>query len=140
MQKLRLQNTYNKETNSFDRDKFEVRETDGTISGKVSISTKKGDKWVSKPMPFTAFKSRIDVDTIDALLYSNGQVFEADISLTVDSFTDRETNKEVSYFKIIINEARSGSAKSVDAHSKAKGNGYAPESDLDEEGSETIPF
>ena len=132
MQKLRLQNTYNKETNSFDRDKFEVRETDGTISGKVSISTKKGDKWVSKPMPFTAFKSKIDVGTMEALLNSNGKTFEADFNIAADSFTDKE-GKEVTYLKLIINEAK---GEAIPQHSVDKGNNFlSDEGDLDQ-----IPF
>ena len=88
-------------------------------------------------MPFTAFKSKIDVDTVEAILYSKGQPFEADCNIVVDSFMDKETNKEVVYFKLIINEARGGAAKPVDAHSQAKGNGFQPQSDdIDDE----IPF
>ena len=41
MQKLKLQNSWDDQSESFDKDKFEIRETDGTISGKVSISSKK---------------------------------------------------------------------------------------------------
>lgn len=134
MQKLKLQNPWNKETKSFDKDKFEVRETDGTISGKVSISSKKGDKWISKPIPFTAFKSKINVGTMDALLNSNGQSFEADFNIVVDSFVDKETGKEVSYFKLIINEAKS---EGVSKHVQDKGNGFQPQV---EEESDSIPF
>lgn len=134
MQKLKLQNAWNREAKSFDKNQFELRETEGTISGKVLISTKKGEKWLSKPLPFTAFKSKIDVDTMDAILYSKGQVFEADCNIVVDSFIDKETNKEVTYLKLIINEARGGMAKPVDAHSQAKGNGFQPQpDDIDDE-------
>jgi hypothetical protein len=127
MQKLKLQNTWNKETKSFDRDKFELRETDGTISGKMQISSKKGDKWLSKPIPFTAFKSKIDFNTIDTIICSKGQIFEAKCNIVVDSFIDKATNKEITYFKLIINEAWNGDKKSIDAHSQAKANGFAPE-------------
>lgn len=135
MQKLRLQNKWNEQTNSFDRNSFELKETDGTISGKVSISSKKGDRWISKAIPFVAFKSKLDVDTTNALLYSKGEVFEADFNLAIDSFTDKKTNKEVQYFKIIINKAKSSD---MDAHNKAKANGY--QSDSMEDTDDTIPF
>ena len=75
MQKLKLQNSWDDQSKSFDKDKFEIRETDGTISGKVSISSKKGDKWISKPIPFTAFKSKIDEETKATLLQSGNSPF-----------------------------------------------------------------
>ena len=106
MQKLKLQNSWDDQSKSFDKDKFEIRETDGTISCKVSISSKKGDKWISKPMPFTAFKSKIDEETKATLLQSDNQPFQADFNLAVDSFADKVSGKEISYFKIIINQAR----------------------------------
>jgi len=137
MQKLKLQNVYNKQTKSFDKNVFEIRETDGTISGKVSISGKKGDKWISKPMPFTVFKSKVDADTIDTILHSKGQVFEAECNIVVDSFTDKETNKEVTYLKLIINKAVAEKSTPISKHSVHKGNGYQPqEEDQDDE----IPF
>jgi len=103
MQKLRLQNTYNEDTNSFDKNKFELRESDKTISGKVSISSKKGEVWLSKPLPFIAFKSQIDDETKRALLNSGGQMFEAEFGLMVDSF--EADGKEVKYIKLVINKA-----------------------------------
>jgi len=133
MQKLKLQNTWNKEAKSFDKDKFEVRETDGTISGKVSISSKKGDKWISKPIPFVAFKSKIDEETALALLHSAGKPFEAEFNLAVDSFTDKE-GKEVSYFKIIINR---GEGEGISKHSVDKGSYQQEQEDLLDD---QIPF
>jgi len=134
MQKLKLQNTWNKETKSFDRDQFELRETDGTISGKVQISSKKGDKWLSKPFPFTAFKSKIDSETTDALLNSGGKSFEAEFNIAVDSFVDKDTGKEVIYFKLIINKAK---GEGISQHAVDKGNGFVSEAeDLTDE----IPF
>ena len=129
MQKLKLQNKYNKDTKSFDKGVFELRETDGTISGKVQISSKKGDKWLNKAMPFTAFKSKIDDETTNVLLNSNGESFEANINLVVDSFTEKETNKEIVFFKVIINEAR---GKTISQHSIDKGNAYVSEDDSDQ--------
>lgn len=133
MQKLKLQNTWNKETKSYDRDKFELRETDKVISGKVSISGKKDDKWISKPIPFIAFKSKIEEGTIDALLHSNGKPFEAEFNLIADSFPDKETGKDISFFKLIINRAR---CEGIDKHSADKANAYVSE-DLS---SDEIPF
>ena len=103
MQKLRLQNIYNKDTNSFDKTKFELRESDKAISGKVSISSKKGEAWLSKPLPFIAFKSQIDEGTQRALLHSDGKMFEAEFGLMVDSF--EADGKEVRYIKLVINKA-----------------------------------
>jgi len=135
MQKLKLQNIWNKETKSFDKDKFTVRETDGTISGKVSISSKKGDKWVSKPIPFVAFKSKIDEETALALLHSAGKPFEAEFNLAVDSFADKE-GEEVSYFKIIINRAK---GEGISKHSQDKANGFQPDEFVDDNIS-SFPF
>jgi hypothetical protein len=133
MQKLKLQNIWNKETKSFDKDKFEVRETDGTISGKVSISSKKGDKWISKPIPFVAFKSKIDEETALALFHSAGKPFEAEFNLAVDSFADKE-GKEVIFFKIIINRAK---GDGISKHSVDKGNAFQPQQ---EDTDDMIPF
>jgi hypothetical protein len=138
MQKLKLQNSWDDQSKSFDKDKFEIRETDGTISGKVSISSKKGDKWISKPMPFTAFKSKIDEETKATLLQSGNQPFQGDFNIAVDSFADKVSGKEISYFKIIINQAR---GESISQHSVDKGNGYAPQSNhVEEENDDEIPF
>ena len=138
MQKLKLQNSWDDQSKSFDKDKFEIRETDGTISGKVSISSKKGDKWISKPMPFTAFKSKIDEETKATLLQSGNLPFQADFNITVDSFADKVSGKEISYFKIIINHA---SGEGTFRHSVNKGNGYAPESNhVEEDDDSEIPF
>lgn len=136
MQKLKIQNTWNNDTKSFERDKFEVRETDGTISGKVSISSKKGDKWLSKPMPFTAFKSKIDEQTRTVLLHSDGKSFEASFNLSVDSFLDKKTNKETTYLKLIINEAK---GEGISKHSQDKANGYVEEVSIEDFDCE-IPF
>jgi len=137
MQKLKLQNTWNNQSKSYDKDKFELRETDGTISGKVSISSKKGNKWISKPIPFTAFKSKIDAETTTTLLHSGSQPFQASFNIMVDSFADKETGKDISYFKMIINEARG----EISQHSKDKGNGYAPQSNnVEEDFGEEPPF
>ena len=127
MQKLKLQNSWNDQSKSFDKDKFEIRETDGTISGKVSISSKKGDKWISKPMPFTAFKSKIDEETKATLLQSDNQPFQADFNLAVDSFADKVSGKEISYFKIIINQARGeGISQSQSNHAEEENDDEIP--------------
>ena len=89
-------------------------------------------------MAFVAFKSKIDAETTNALLNSGGRVFEADIGLMVDSFEDKETGKEISYFKLVINEARGDVAKPVDAHNSAKGNGYV--SEFEDSDDDSIPF
>lgn len=103
MQRLRIQNIFNKETKSFDKSNFDIRETDKSISGKVSVSSKKGDVWISKALPFVVFKSKVDEDTQRTILLSKGQSFEADFGLIVDSF--EADGKEIIYIKLVINKA-----------------------------------
>jgi hypothetical protein len=135
MQKFRIQNKWDKNSNSFDRSQFELRETDGTISGKLSVSSKKGDKYISKAIPFTIFKSQVDQETIEAVLQSDGKLFEAEYNLAVESFADKETGKEISYVKVIINNAKR--EEGISNHSADKGNGYQPQDEVDDT---TIPF
>jgi hypothetical protein len=130
MQKLRISNTYNKENNQYEKGTFEIRESEKSISGKVNISTKKDDKYISKTLPFIAFKSKIDRETERAILDSRGELFDAEIGLMVDNFQD-QTGKTITYVKVVINQAR---FEAVDKHNQAKANGYQPE-DLME-----IPF
>ena len=105
MQKLRISNTYNKESNQYNKNDFDIRESEKSITGKVNISTKKDNKYISKTLPFIAFKSKIDRETERAILDSRGQLFEAEIGLMVDSFQD-QTGKTITYVKIVINQAR----------------------------------
>ena len=123
MQKLRISNTYNKENNQYEKGVFEVRENEKSITGKVNISSKKDDKYISKTLPFIAFKSKIDRETERAILDSRGQLFEAEIGLMVDNFQD-QTGKTITYIKLVINKAK---FEAVDKHNQAKANGYQPE-------------
>lgn len=133
MQKLRITNTYNKETKQYEKESFDIRESEKIITGKVNISNKKNDKYISKTLPFIAFKSKIDIETERAILDSRGQLFEAEIGLMVDNFQDQKTGKTITYAKVVINKAK---FEAVDKHNQAKANGYQPEAeDLTE-----IPF
>ena len=105
MQKLRITNTYNKENNQYEKGTFDIRESEKSITGKVSISTKKDNKYISKTLPFIAFKSKIDRETERAILDSKGKLFDAEIGLMVDSFQD-QTGKTITYVKIVINQAK----------------------------------
>jgi hypothetical protein len=105
MQKLRITNTYNKENNQYEKGTFDIRESEKSIIGKVNISTKKDNKYISKTLPFIAFKSKIDRETERAILDSRGQLFDAEIGLMVDNFQD-QTGKTVTYVKIVINQAK----------------------------------
>ena len=129
MQKLRITNTYNKENNQYEKGTFEVRESEKSITGKVNISTKKDDKYISKSLPFIAFKSKIDRETERAILDSRGQLFDAEIGLMVDNFQD-QTGKTITYVKVVINQAR---FEAVNKHNQAKANGYQPEDMLDDD-------
>ena len=132
MQKLRISNTYNKENNQYEKGTFDIRESEKSITGKVNISTKKDDKYISKSLPFIAFKSKIDRETERAILDSRGKLFEAEIGLMVDNFQD-QTGKTITYVKVVINQAR---FEAVDKHNQAKANGYQSEDLLDDD----IPF
>jgi len=132
MQKLRIANVYNKESNQYEKSTFEIRESEKIISGKVNISTKKNDIYISKTLPFVAFKSQIDRDTERAILDSKGQLFEAEINLIADNFQD-QSGKTINYIKVVINQAR---FEAVDKHNQAKANGYQSENLLDDD----IPF
>lgn len=125
MQKLRISNTYNKENNQYEKGTFDIRESEKSITGKVSISSKKDDKYISKTLPFIAFKTTIDRETERAILDSLGQLFDAEIGLMVDNFQD-QTGKIITYIKLVINKAR---FKAVDKHNQAKANGYQPEAE-----------
>ena len=132
MQKLRIANVYDKENNQYEKSNFEIRESEKTISGKVNISTKKDNKYISKTLPFVAFKSQIDRDTERAILDSRGQLFEAEINLIADNFQD-QNDKTINYIKVVINHAK---FEAVDKHNEAKANGYQSENLLDDD----IPF
>lgn len=133
MQKLRIANVYNKESNQYEKSTFDIRESEKKIEGKVSISTKKDNKYISKTLPFITFKSKVDRETERAILDSRGQLFEAEIGLMVDNLQDKKTGKTINYIKVVINQAR---FEAVDKHNQAKANGYQSENLLDDD----IPF
>ena len=132
MQKLRIANVYNKESNQYEKSTFEIRESEKIIAGRVNVSSKKNDIYILKRVPFVAFKSQIDRDTERAILDSKGQLFEAEINLIVDNFQD-QSGKTINYIKVVINQAR---FEAVDKHNEAKANGYQSENLLDDD----IPF
>ena len=133
MQKLRIANVYNKESNQYEKSTFDIRESEKKIEGKVSISTKKDNKYISKTLPFITFKSKVDRETERAILDSRGQLFEAEIGLMVDNLQDKKTGNTINYIKVVINQAR---FEAVDKHNQAKANGYQSENLLDDD----IPF
>lgn len=104
MQKLRLKSVWDKEAKAFSKNLFELRESDKDISGRVNITSKKGEGYVSKDMPFIAYKSKIDSDTEHALRNSRGQTFEAEIGLKADSF--KLDGKDKPFLKLVINSAK----------------------------------
>ena len=132
MQKLKIVNIYNKEKKQYEKNSFDIKESEKSITGKVSISSKKDDKYISKILPFIAFKNKINRETERAIIDSRGKLFDAEISLMVDSFKN-QAGEKITYIKIVINEAK---FKAVDKHNHAKANGYQPKAeDLD-----SIPF
>lgn len=101
MQKLYLKNKWNKDLEKFHKDSFEIKESEYSLSGRVLIKSKIKEKFISKDIPFIAFKSKITNETIDAI--KSGE-FNADYILQAESFTP-ENQKELIYFKMIINHA-----------------------------------
>jgi hypothetical protein len=121
MQKLKLQNAWNVQTKSFDKNNFNLKESDKSFTGMIVISTKVDEKWLNKSFPFIAFKSKIDHDTIFALRNSNGKTFEAEISLMLYENKDGKAD-----LKIVINKGVFEMTK-IDQHNIDKSNGYAKE-------------
>ena len=133
MQKLKLQNKWNNDTRQFDKSSFELKESDKTISGKVSITSKQKDKFVSKSLPFILFKSQTNEQTQDAV--KSGQPFMADFTLGVNEF-DGEGGKKVSYIQMVIKEATLAEPAQLSDHHRAKADGFQPQ----EEDEESVPF
>jgi len=131
MQKVRIQNVWDNDSRTFDKNNFELREGEKIITGKISISSKVDGKYISKPISFIAFKGSIDNATTDALLNSKGQLFDANLNLAVGKFTNDE-GKDIVFHKVIINQA---SFDGVSQHQKDKTNGYQTD-----EISNEIPF
>lgn len=103
MQKIRIKRIWDNQSKKF-IDSYEVQDREKIITGKVDISTKKDDKYISKTLPFIAFKSKIDQGTINCLLTSNNKLFDAEFNIMVDSFAD-ENGEEKKYLKLVINKA-----------------------------------
>ena len=103
MQKIRIKKIWDNQSKKF-IDSYEVQDREKIITGKVDISTKKDDKYISKTLPFIAFKSKIDQGMINCLLTSNNKLFDAEFNIMVDSFAD-ENGEEKKYLKLVINKA-----------------------------------
>lgn len=120
MQKLKLQNKWNEAKKCFEKDVFELKETDKSITGKIQISSKQKDKWINKAMPFIVFKSRADESTQNAV--KSGKFFEADFVLGVNEFTNQK-GETITYLQMIINFAKicddSGRGNVIEAKGEA---------------------
>ncbi len=105
--KIRISNKWNKQSNSYEKSAYEIRETEKTVSGRLTLSAKKKlesgeEKWVSAHMAFIAFKSKIDSQTLSSLVHHGGKFLEVEGNLSVDLANDGK-----GYFRFIINSARS---------------------------------
>lgn len=109
--KIRISNKWNKETKSFEKALYDIKESDKTISGRFSLSAKKNDKWSSMHMAFIAFKNDIDLETKNALLHHGGKLIEVFGDLTVDVGYDDKP-----YFKFVIKKANLVEKKEVVQH------------------------
>lgn len=132
MQKLRIQNKYDKDAKKFTNE-LELKDSDKIISGKLKISSKQKDKWINKVVPFIAFKSQLSQSEINTI--KSGE-FEAEFGLGVNEF--EADGKTITYLQVIINKVAN---KGIDAHNEAKGNGYQPQDSFSSNNEEdSIPF
>jgi hypothetical protein len=131
MQKLKLQNKWDNQAKKF-TEEFDFKETEKTITGKISVSSKQNDKYVSKSIPFILFKSQTTPETQSAV--KSGK-FEASFGIGVNQFQDSE-GKTITYHQLIINEAKS---EGISKHSVDKGNAYQPQDD-DFFVDDTVPY
>lgn len=141
MQKIRTKQKWDSSSKRFENNNSYIRETDKIITGLASINSKDNDKWISKDLPFIAFKSKIDIETQKAILDSRGNIFEADFNLACYTKRNKEGQElknekgyEITDFRIIINQAR---FEAIDKHNQAKANGYQPQEELLDD---DIPF
>lgn len=74
------------------------------------MELKKDDSWISKDMPFVAFKSSLDIVSQDILRNHSGKTLLVDGGLDVDKYNEK------SYFKFIINKVDSVEEKQAPAH------------------------
>ncbi len=119
--KIRISNKFNKQTNSFDKALYDIRESDKTISGRFSMSIKKKitalsageptEKWYSAHMSFVAFKDDINHETLAALRGHDGKMIDVDGVLSVDKSVE-----DKGYFKFIIKTARPYEEKKTVGH------------------------
>lgn len=99
--KIKIANKWNKETKSYEKALYDIKESDKSIYGRFTLSAKKEEKWVNAHMSFIVFKSKVDIETINSLLRHDGKLIEVTGELTVDKGLD-----EKGYFKFIINSAK----------------------------------
>lgn len=124
MQKIKIQNTWNDSLKKYDKDEFDLKETDKIIYGQVTISSKVKDKFISMPLRFIAFKSKL-TQNAESIIKS-GLPFFADFNLTVNEYQtkDGELKKNL---QMIINDAY---PVEQNEHYEAKANGYQPQSTI----------
>ena len=131
--KIKIQNAWDDQAKSFDRNSFQVKEYDKVISGRFQMSKKdkETDKWVNSPaMSFVCFKRGIKQSTIETILNHGGKSFNVSGELMFDVGKDGK-----SFFKFNILEA--WFEENSDKHSQSKANGFQPErEEIDSE----IPF
>ncbi len=126
--KIKIANAYDKETKSFDRNAFDLRESEKVINGRFTMSRKnKAEKWFSASMMFVAFKSTLSRESLISLLNHDGKSIDVKGELMVEQGNDGKA-----YFKFNIQEVV---GEAISKHSVDKGNGYVS----DEEDS-SIPF
>lgn len=127
---VKIQNTYNKETNSYNKEIYDIKETDKAIFGRFGMSKKdEGGNWISGSMGFVAFKKDLDDKSIKALISHDGEL----LNISGEPMLGISKKDNKGFVQFNVKHARPYEKK-IDNHSRDKGNGYAPQSnDIDDD-------
>jgi hypothetical protein len=121
---VKIQNTYNKESGSYDKDSYDIKHTEKAIFGRFNMSKKdESGKWASASIGFVAFKKDLDSETIKLLTQYSGE----SLNVAGEPMLGINKNDGKGFVQFNLRQARAYE-KGIDKHSKDKGNGYAPQS------------
>lgn len=128
----KIQNKFDKNTNNYDRNSYEITETDKTFRGRISLSKKEGETWISSSIAFVVFKNGVDAKTLKILSDYRGE----DLNFICEPMLGVNAKEGKGFVQLNV-KSITLYQKEVDRHNSSKGNGYAPKSrDEDDE----IPF
>ena len=121
---VKIQNTYDKETNSYNKEIYDIRETEKAIFGRFGMAKKdESGNWVSGTMGFVAFKKDLDDKSIRALMDHDGEL----LNVSGEPMLGISKKDNKGFIQFNVKHARAFE-KQIDNHSRDKGNAYVPES------------